>query len=452
MSKRREDKKRRRAKRKQKQSKRKQVQAGERWAHLPGMPQDMPVSPPSFIPRPWPDAKVVITGLGLITGLGDGAQACWESLQAGRSGLAAIRRFETEGHAADRGGEAPPLSEGPSDPRDRAHAYLVRACTEAMRQSGRETFEASESAALILGSSLAAQASAPRFWASLVEEGPEKAALEDLRCYDVELRLQDLFRRFGCDGESLLLSNACAAGASAIGMAADLIRLGRARAALVAGYDALDLHTHAGFGAIRALDPAGPRPFAPDRSGMLLGDGYAALVIEPEARARGAGRPILARFLGHGESADAHHLTQPDPQGLGAALAMRRALSDAGLTPADVDAINVHCTATPVNDAAEVSAMRAVFGERLAQIPLCASKPSVGHTLGGAGAVETAIALLSLRHRELPASLNTGALDPALGDLDVVSEGRRERGLRVVMSNSFGFGGCNTSLVLGADA
>ena len=232
-------------------------------------------------------------------------------------------------------------------------------------------------------------------------------------------------------------------------MAADLIALGRADWALVAGYDALDLHTHAGFGAIRALDPEGPRPFAPDRAGMLLGDGFAAMVLEPVERAQAAGRQVRARLLGYGESADAHHLTQPHPDGLGAALAMRRALAKAGLEPGAVDAIHVHCTATPTNDAAEVAAMRAVFGERLAQVPLCASKPALGHTLGGAGAVEAVISLMLLEHQALLPTLGPHVTDPELGAIEV-PRALTPAALGVVMSNSFGFGGCNTSLILGA--
>lgn len=391
--------------------------------------------------------RVVVTGLGLTCGLGRGREACWRALSAGESGLAEITRFATEDHAVRRGGEAPSAAGDPDDPRDLAQAQLVAVCREAIAQSGREDLRSGR-AALILGSSLAAQASAPAFWESYRREGPEAAVLEDLRCYDVENRLAELYETFGCAGESLLVSTACAAGGSAVGVALDLIALGRADVALVAGYDALDLHTHAGFAAIKALDPDGPRPLTADRAGMLLGDGFAALLIETEESARAAGRVPLARVLGYGESSDAHHLTQPHPQGAGAVLAMRRALEDAALEPGAVDAINLHCTATPTNDAAEVAAMREVFGERLASLPLCATKPAVGHTLGGAGAVEAAVALLSLAHQTLPASLNAGEVDPALGTLDLVSE-RRAAGLGVVMSNSFGFGGCNASLVFG---
>lgn len=399
--------------------------------------------------------ELVLTGAGLITGLGTGRAANWRALCAGRTGLAEIEGFGVAEHPATRGGEAAEPPGLPADRRDRAHALLEAACAEALQESLGDAFAgplrapvAPGRAALVLGSSLAAQASAPRFWTSYIERGPQAASLDDLRCYDVEPRISRLAVRFGIEGESLLVSNACAAGASALAIAADLIRLGRADWALVAGYDAIDLHTHAGFGAIRALDPAGPRPFSATRGGMLLGDGFAALILERADLAAAGARVPRARLLGYGESADAHHLTQPHPEGQGAALAMRRALAQAGLEPGAVDAINVHCTATPTNDAAEVAAMRAVFGERLASLPLQASKPAFGHTLGGAGAVEAVVALGCLETQTLPGTLGEAETDPALGEVRVPRE-TAPATLRVVMSNSFGFGGCNTSLLLG---
>jgi len=391
-----------------------------------------------------------LTGAGLFSGIGAGRSQSWEALAEGGCGLSEIASFEAGEYVASRGGEVSTVDGLPQDRRDRAHALLELACAEALAESGLERAPVPpRRAALVLGSSLAAQASAPKFWKSYLEAGPQAASLDDLRCYDVEPRISRLAARFGIGGESLLVSNACAAGASALAVAADLIALGRADWALVAGYDALDLHTHAGFGAIRALDPAGPRPFASDRAGMLLGDGFAAMVLEPVERAEAAGRKVRARLLGYGESADAHHLTQPHPDGLGAALAMRRALAKAGLEPAAVDAIHVHCTATPTNDAAEVAAMRAVFGERLGQVPLCASKPALGHTLGGAGAVEAVISLMLLEHQALLPTLGPEMTDPGLGAIEV-PRSLTPAALGVVMSNSFGFGGCNTSLILGA--
>lgn len=396
------------------------------------------------------ESALVITGLGLTTGLGRGVDANWEALCAGRSGLREVASLDVSAYPIQLGGEAPPHREGSeADRRERAHTYLVQACREALSAAGiEETVPVPARASLVLGSSLAAQASAPLFWASYLAEGPGGAAYEHLRSYDLEPRIASLCATLGIQGEALLVSNACAAGASALALAGDLIRLGRTDLAVVAGFDALDLHTFSGFGGINALAPDTIRPFGSERQGMLLGDGFGALILEREESARAAGRRPLARLLGYGESSDAHHLTQPDPEGKGAALAMRRALAAAERTPDDVEYINCHSTATPSNDIAEARAMRGVFGERLAEIPIGASKPAVGHTLGGAGAVEGVITLLTMLRGTLPPILNAGDVDPECGELDLVRE-PRDAALRTAMSNSFGFGGCNTSLLFG---
>ncbi|RMG11120.1 MAG: beta-ketoacyl-[acyl-carrier-protein] synthase family protein [Planctomycetota bacterium] len=398
------------------------------------------------------EPRLVVTGMGLTTSLAAGVEANWTALRAGRTGLRPLA--ELDGVCGDLGvgGPAPPLPglADALDRRDRAHAYLEGACREALSSAGLEGgFPAPERAAVVLGSSLAAQASARDFWESTLAHGPRGADYRALRSYDTELRLAALCATFGARGESLLVSNACAAGASALALAGDLLRLRRADLVLVAGYDALDLHTQAGFGAIKALAPKAVLPFASERAGMQLGDGFAAFVLEREAEARAAGRRPVARLCGYGESSDAHHLTQPHPEGAGAALAMRRALDLAGLDPGAIDAINAHATATQSNDPAEVSALRAVFGKRLAEIPLMATKPAVGHTLGGAGAVEAVVSILALRDQLLPPTATAGDLDPACAPLDLVRALRPAR-LRYVLSNSFGFGGCNASLVLGA--
>ncbi len=391
---------------------------------------------------------IAITGYGLTTALGRGVAANWELLRGGASGLRPISSFDASKHLVPSGGEAPPLEgAGPDDDRrERAHRYLLEVCREALAMAGLERAPDPERTALVVGSSLAAQASAPRFWRSYFARGAAEADYAALRSYDVELRLADLCERLEVGGEALLVSNACAAGATAVAVGADLLRLGRADLVIACGYDALDVHTLSGFAAIKALAPE-VRPFGRERGGMQLGDGFAALLLEPEAPARAAGRPALGRLLGYGESADAHHLTQPDPEGGGAALAMERALALAGADPALVDTINVHGTATPSNDLAEARAMRRVLGERLAAVPLTASKPAVGHALGGSGAVEAVIALHALREGVLPPVPGAWERDPECGPLDLVGA-PRATAARTALSNSFGFGGCNASLLL----
>ncbi|MCA8922336.1 MAG: beta-ketoacyl-[acyl-carrier-protein] synthase family protein, partial [Planctomycetes bacterium] len=390
------------------------------------------------------NTELVVTGAGLITGLARGVEANWARLLAGESGFSELTHYPLEADVPARSGAWAGGSD--EDPRERAHGLLVEACLEALGQAGLEVAPDPERSALILGSSLAAQASAPRFWRSLIERGAAEAELDALQSYDVEARLADLSERFDLRGEAALVSNACAAGASALGLAADAIRLGRVDFALVAGFDALDLHTFAGFNSIQALAAGDVLPFSTGREGMKLGDGFAALILERAEVARAAGRAPLARLAGYGESADAHHLTQPHPEGAGAVLAMQRALRMAELAPEQVDAVNVHATATPANDLAEFRALRAVFGERAHALPLVALKPALGHTLGGAGAVEAVITLGLLRHQQLVPTAALGPLDPEIERADRIPSAR-PAALRCAMSNAFGFGGCNASLI-----
>ncbi len=399
---------------------------------------------------------LAITGLGLTTSLGAGTAANWSALQRGESGIAPLRTIDTGDYPVKDGGEdpeppeAPPLPDGEPAPPELRH--LLGACLEALRQAegrGDGALAAAygpDGVGLAVGSSLAASTASRRFFESLAERGAERADYGALKGYYAGLQLDYLLERLGLGGPAVLVSNACAASASAIARAADWIRAGRARAALAAGFDPFSIFTFAGFGSLQAMARGRCRPFSAGREGMKIGGGYAALALEPldEARERG-GKPI-AFLSGYGESSDAHHLTHPHPAGLGAALAMRRALAMAGLEPEGIDAINGHGTATRSNDAAEASAMRAVFGERLRSIPIFALKPAIGHTLGGAGAVEAAISILALRDQRLPPTLGAGEPDPEIGALDLVPEGRPAR-LRHVMSNAFGFGGSNASLI-----
>ena len=392
------------------------------------------------------NTELVVTGMGLITGLARGVSTNWERLLAGESGFSELSHYPLDPEASVRSGSW--AGGDDADPRERAHGLLVDACQEALAQAGLSVAPDPARAALVVGSSLAAQASAPRFWRSLIDDGVAAAQLDALQSYDVEERLADLSQRFDLRGEAVLVSNACAAGASALGLAADAIRLGRADFALVAGYDALDFHTFAGFSSIQALAAGDVLPFSSGREGMKLGDGYGALLLERGEAARAAGRTPLARLVGYGESADAHHLTQPHPEGAGAALAMQRALQLAGLEPSRIDAVNVHATATPANDLAEYRALGAVFGERACELPLVALKPAFGHTLGGAGAVEAVVSLGLLLHQRLVPTATLGELDPEIPAADRIPAARPAE-LSYVMSNAFGFGGCNASLIFG---
>lgn len=377
---------------------------------------------------------ILVTGVGLTTALGVGAEASWKALLAGESGLVTA------------GGRAPRLPDEPVDSHERAVAHVVRVGREALAQAGFADgrFEESAGAALVLGTTLAASAASPGYWATRTD-------LSLLRAYVPEPLLDRVARELGAGGETVLVSNACAAGASAVALAADLLRLGRARVAVAIGFDALDPYTLAGFAALKAVAAGSPRPFTVGRDGTRLADGFAALVLEREDGARLAGRRPLARLLGTGESSDAYHLTQPDPEGRGAALAMERALASAGIAAGSLDLVHAHATATPANDGAELAALGRVLGSRLASVPIAASKAALGHALGGAGAVSAVLSVLALRDQRLAPTLEVGEREPAAASLDLVPTAREAK-VTTVLSNCFGFGGSNAALVLGRSA
>ena len=375
------------------------------------------------------------------------------------SGLRELGRIDVASSEIRKGGEIPRQEGAPDaaheEPRDRAVRELIATCREALQGAGLVTATGALSVpsariGLVLGSSLAASASRECFWGELVEGGLGAPDYADLKSYDVEVQLDQVCRHFGIEGGARLVSNACAAGASSLVIAGDWLRLGRVDVVLAAGFDLLDLHTFAGFRALGALTASALHPFGVERDGMLLSDGFGALVVEAQGHARAAGREPVARLVGYGESADAHNLTQPHPEGLGAVLAMRRALALAGLAPNDIDYLNAHATTTPANDGAELCAMRTVFGDALDEIAVHAVKPALGHSLGGAGAVEAVITALVLKHGRVPPTLGLGELEAEARTLDLRSSSH-ERDVRYAMTNSFGFGGCNSSLIFAAE-
>jgi 3-oxoacyl-[acyl-carrier-protein] synthase II len=394
---------------------------------------------------------IAIIGIGITTSLGVGVEENWRMLRGGKTGLAEITRCDRGYYAVRLGGEAPapPDSTAAAGPASPELLQLERACGEALARAAAAGggFPDPSRTALVVGSSLAGSSTGEAFFGGYLARGPAGADYALLESYYVEGQLERLARGLGAAGPSTLVSNACAAGASAIARAARLLDAGRADLVVAAGYDPLSIFTFAGFGSLMALARGPTRPFTRDRDGMLLGDGYAALVLERAADAAAAGRRPAGLLLGHGESTDAHHLTHPHPEGGGAVLAMRRALAMAGLSPDEIDYVNCHGTGTRPNDLSESRALRAVFGERVARLPVSTSKPFFGHTLGGAGAVEAVVTVLALQHGFLPPTLNLDEPDPELGELDLVPEGR-PADIRRAMSNSFGFGGSNASLVL----
>ena len=391
---------------------------------------------------------IAVTGFGLTTCLGIGAETNWKRLREERSGLATVSRFDIGDYPVKEGGEAP--AGGPSDTDDGAASFetrhLLGAIREALRGAGFESGRVPDDlrVGVVIGSSLAGSSTSDRFFTEYQAKGPADVDYGLLEGYYIEDLLRFISGEVGARGPAVLVSNACAAGGSSLAQGARWLLGRRADLVIAAGYDPLSIFTFAGFGSLMALSTSTLKPFSANRDGMLLGDGFAAAVLQRLSDTKD--RAVDSLLAGYGESTDAHHLTHPHPQGAGAALAMRRALESASLKPEDIDYVNCHGTGTGPNDLAEARALRAVFGARVSEVPLSSSKPFFGHTLGGAGTVEAVVTLLAMQHGFLPANLNLDEIDPEFDDLDVVSTGRAAT-VRHAMSNSFGFGGSNTSLV-----
>ena len=412
---------------------------------------------------------VCVTGIGLVTSLGEGQTDNWAALTAGRSGLRTIGRFPIAGL---RTTVAATIDFVPAEPfcaPALGEALATRAADEAIAQSGLGRpgdvpavlfaavppveMEWPQRAAL-------AAVGAPEGevdYAALIRaaSGDRFAAWHDLFAFGtIADRLAD---RFGLRGSPVSLSTACSSGATAIQLAVEAIRRGETEAALAIGTDgSVNPESLIRFSLLSALstqnDPpeAAAKPFAKNRDGFVMGEGAAALVLESAASARARGATILGYVLGCGEKGDGFHRTRSSPDGAPIVAAIRGALDDAGLAPETVDYVNAHGTGTPENDRMEALGLSAVLGERAGTVPVSSNKSMIGHTLTAAGAIEAAVSLLTIRHGRLPPTINYAVPDPAI-PLDVVPNVARDADVRVVLSNSFGFGGQNTCLLLAAE-
>jgi 3-oxoacyl-[acyl-carrier-protein] synthase II len=278
-------------------------------------------------------------------------------------------------------------------------------------------------------------------------ETPERLRGQPTRAvyYQSQTQGRTVAEALGLGGEVRIVSNACATGSNAIGEAWALLRRGRAECVLTGAYDALSQLIFAGFDSLQALSPTVCRPFDAERDGLALGEGAAMLVLETLESARRRGATILGEIIGYGSFLDTHHLTQPHPEGDAALAAMTLACESAGITPAEVDYLNAHGTGTPLNDGAEARAIQRWAGARAATLPVSSTKASIGHLLGGSGAVEAVVCLMALREQWLPPELAFEQPDPAC-TFPVVRRPQDAR-LNIALSNSFGFGGVNATLL-----
>jgi 3-oxoacyl-[acyl-carrier-protein] synthase II len=404
--------------------------------------------------------RVVVTGMGVITPLAVGVGPTWEGLLAGRNGIARIEAFDPEPYPSQIAGEV--LDFDPADFIDRKQAnrtarftqFALAATIEAMDQSGLRIDDSNrDEVGVIVGSGIGGLKVTEEASYTLKERGPRRLSPFTVPMILADIAAGEIAMRLGACGPNFALISACATGAHAIGEAAEIIRRGDARACLAGASEAAVTPLAIGaFSAMRALsqrndDPAhASRPFDRDRDGFVVAEACGILVLEDLDHARRRGARILAEVAGYGASADAYHLTAPDPTGRGARRAMARAMERAGVGPEGVDYINAHGTSTQLNDASETAAIKQVLGEERARaVPVSSTKSMTGHSMGGAGAIESVFSVMAVVDGRVPPTINYREPDPDC-DLDYVTEGARTVNPSLVLNNSFGFGGHNACL------
>ena len=403
------------------------------------------------------NARIAVTGLGIVCALGRDRHEVWSNAVAGRRGFRRIERFDTAGCRADFGGEARESPVVHGLPRaaarraSRTDLFCLAAAQEAIAQASLCGADELEPLGVVMGSSTGGMSEGERWCREGHARGFARRPLSPLLGLPTSAPADVVARALGAAGPRMSNMTACASGALAIGQAADLIRSGEAPAVVAGGADALCLMTFAGFSSLRLLDPRPCRPFDASRQGLSLGEGAGVMLLERWEHALERGATPLAEFMDYGATCDAHHMTAPHPDGRGAAAAMLQALERSNVPPSEIGHINAHGTGTSFNDAAEAKAIRSVFGEALAaRIPVTANKAMLGHVLGGAGALESVILVLSLIHRMAPPTPGYEEGGDPQTALDIVSGAARPLSGSYGMSNSFGFGGANCSLVFGA--
>ena len=385
---------------------------------------------------------IVITAAELVTSLGTNRREVWRRICDGDSGIAPLTALEQAPSDNRGGGQAPELPVDFCSDQPREVRYLRWTIEKLLREAGAlESLPVpADRCGIVMGTTLHGMRAAGRFF----REGSH----ELLRSFLAPPVLAAATSDRGICGAALTTCSACSSGLGAIGLGMTLLRSGELDYVICGGYDPISEYAYAGFGSLRLIASGPVRPFGRNREGMKLGEGYAALILEREVDAKRRGVPVLAKLLGYSESADAHHLTQPHPQGAGAARAMAAAVRSGGLTPDDVDLLCAHATGTPDNDRGEHAAMQQLFGDRLRQLPVAAFKSRLGHTLGGAGAIELILAMMALEHGIIPPTAGVTARDIEYDDLQL-HEKATPAPLRVSLNTSIGFGGANASILIG---
>jgi len=406
--------------------------------------------------------RVVVTGLGVVTSLGRAIDLFWDRLVRGDSGVGPISLFDVSGFRVQFGGEVPwnGEQEGIASPKeirrlDRFTQFAMASAIDAVRDSGIDfAREDPQRCGVVIGSGIGGLSEFESQHERLLTKGIDKVSPFTIPKLMVNSASGHVSTLYGIKGPNFAVATACASAGNAIGEALRTVQSGETDVMITGGSEAaLTPMGLAGFQNMRALSfrtdapQAASRPFDRDRDGFVLAEGAGVVVIEDYEHARRRGARIYGELMGYGASGDAGHITQPDEEGRGAALAMRKALADAGLAPDAVDYVNAHGTSTPLGDKAETIAMKQVFGTHAGRLAVSSTKSQLGHTLGASGGIELVACALTLVRGVIPPTINLDHPDPDC-DLDYTAKTAREASVRVAMSNSFGFGGHNASLVL----
>lgn len=404
--------------------------------------------------------RIVATGLGMVTPLGTGVEKNWDAACAGRSGIGPITKFDAASFSSQIAGEVSDFkSEEHMDKQqirrfDIFIHYAVASARMALGESGLKINEKNAPrVGCITGTGLGGLATLERYHSILLEKGPKRISPFFIPGIIANMVPGQIAIEFGAKGPNLSIETACAASAHAVGEAFRMIREGISDAMITGGSEAVITPLAlGGFCSMRALSTRNDepekasRPFELNRDGFIMGEGAGILILEALEHALDRGAPIYGEVVGYGLSGDAYHVSAPEPEGEGAITCMQAALDYAGLKPGDIDYINAHGTSTQLNDLSENKAIKALFKEHAYSVPISSTKSVTGHLLGGAGGIESIFTLLALKHGVLPPTANYETPDPEC-DLDYVPNTPREAPIRTAMSNSFGFGGTNATLI-----
>jgi 3-oxoacyl-[acyl-carrier-protein] synthase II len=409
--------------------------------------------------------RVVVTGLGVVTSLGCKVETLWANVLAGKSGVHLLQAFDTSAHKVKFGGDIHGWDDGGYDGYidkkeskrvDRFCQFAIVAGVDAITDSGIDfATEDTTRCGVVLGSGIGGLTEIETQVERMNSKGPDKVSAFTIPKLMLNAGSGHLSITYGLRGPNYAVATACASAANAMGEAFKLIQYGDADVMVTGGAEAACTQMGlAGFANMRALserhdDPQGAsRPFDADRDGFVLSEGAGVLVFEEYEHAKARGARIYGEVVGYGMTADAGHITQPDPYGAGAGRAMALALQNAQLNPEAIDYINAHGTSTPLGDKAETNAIKGIFGDHARKVSVSSTKSSLGHLLGASGGVELVLSLLAIRDNVCPPTINYTTPDPDC-DLDYTPNEPRPRQLNYIMSNSFGFGGHNASIIAG---